>query len=844
MNPICFVIPPSPFLLDERVFMSLGVLKISAVLEKENIPVEVIDLSGIENFKEALEFHARKTEAKIFGFTATTPQMPQAAKLAGVLKQVRPDAKTIIGGPHPTLTYAAYKKELAKGVTGRAHRSLKQLTDTFDTVVCGDGERAIFLSIKDDAPKIIDADDPKTDLFLTNKALNDMPFPARHLVDVDSYHYKIDGVPALSLIAQLGCLTGDTCITMGNGLQCPIRDVQKGDVVLSYDTEERCYRKMPVKDTWKREADDLYELTFDDGTILKVTAEHPLWTTSGWSTVEELCPMQDQIYFHDSSARKVLFKPMLRELAENSLQRELVESGSSSHAKKMESHDTRGTQSLWGSSAKEYAKIEANKLVIKNGRQKSDETSRSGGEGFSDHQEKMGELLFRTNEKDVEVGEAETIVAVGSDTNQSKQVGNDFKGNLESDNPFFSVGRKFRFLDWALQVWEKTKSRFLGQKAEEGDSSSWGVLSFSGVKRDRSGRLSEQRVQDVGRLVQGVGHEESGYSERKDTFVWNKLISKKFVGKVTVYNLTIHPVHTYFANNLLVHNCPFACGFCGGRNSPMLRRIRTRTTQSVVDEITHMHKEYGAQGFMLYDDELNVNPQMVQLMNAISDKQEELGVEFKLRGFIKSQLFTDEQAQAMYRAGFRWILTGFESGSPRILENINKKATREENTRCVDIAHRHNLKVKALMSMGHPGESMETLKETEDWLIENKPEDFDVTIITPYPGSPYFDDAVEENGAWVYTTKNGDKLFSQEVDYFEKADFYKGGLDDYKSYVWTPALSSEEIVQQRDRLERTVRQRLGIPFNQAQKAATFEHSMGQSELPSSILRRSRQLLVT
>ena len=61
----------------------------------------------------------------------------------------------------------------------------------------------------------------------------------------------------------------------------------------------------------------------------------------------------------------------------------------------------------------------------------------------------------------------------------------------------------------------------------------------------------------------------------------------------------------------------------------------------------------------------------------------------------------------MSEAGFRWILTGFESGSPRILRNINKRATMQENTRCVEIARRHNLKVKALMSIGHPGESRE-----------------------------------------------------------------------------------------------------------------------------------------
>lgn len=494
MRPICLIVPPSPFLLDERVFMSLGLLRIAAVLEDAGHRVELVDLSGIENFMEAIRFHAERTPASIFGITATTPQMPSAGRIAKMLREVRPDAKLVFGGPHPTLVWAAYKREQSKGVQGRATRAVMDIDDLFDVIVAGDGERAIFKAIDPTfvpLNKWIDADDPKTDLFMTNAVLNALPFPARHLVDVGSYHYKIEGVEALSLICQLGC--------------------------------------------------------------------------------------------------------------------------------------------------------------------------------------------------------------------------------------------------------------------------------------------------------------------------------------------------------------PFACGFCGGRNSPMLRRIRTRTTQNVVDEIVHMHKTYNIRGFMLYDDELNVNPQMVPMMNAIAKVQEDLGVQFKLRGFIKSQLFTDEQAEAMFRSGFRWILTGFESGSPRILQNINKKATREENTRCVDIARRHNLKVKALMSIGHPGESPETLAETKSWLLENKPDDFDVTIITPYPGSPYYDDAVPlVDGSWRYTyPATGDNLYAKEVDYLKTADYYKGDPNGgYQSYVWTDTLSAELLVSERDRLEREVRSALGIAYNPSAPAVRFEHSMGQN-LPPMILRTTK-----
>jgi anaerobic magnesium-protoporphyrin IX monomethyl ester cyclase len=234
---------------------------------------------------------------------------------------------------------------------------------------------------------------------------------------------------------------------------------------------------------------------------------------------------------------------------------------------------------------------------------------------------------------------------------------------------------------------------------------------------------------------------------------------------------------------------------------------------------------------------------MVGLMNAIEEAQQQTGARFRLRGFIKSQLFTDEQAAAMYRAGFRWILVGFESGSPRILENINKRATRDENTRCVEIARRHGLKVKALMSIGHPGESAETIRDTEEWLLECAPDDFDVTIITTYPGTPYYDEAVPRpDGSWTYTyARTGDRLHMAEIDYTRVADYYKGDPDGgYRAFVWTDSLTAEELVRLRNQVEANVRQRLGIPFNPGAPALRFEHSMGQlgGALPQNMLRTS------
>lgn len=491
---IGLIIPPSPFLLDERVFVSLGVLRIASALEKQGVAVEMLDLSGVSNYLEAVRIFVRTVDMEWVGITCTTPQLPAAVALSNAIREEDTNLRIVLGGPHVTLTYSAVKVERKNGVeNGRAQKARLLLEEYFDVLISGDGEFAAAEAFRSDCPKFIDADDINGPFFMKDKHYEDTPMPARHLVDLSSYKYSIEGFPATSLIAQLGC--------------------------------------------------------------------------------------------------------------------------------------------------------------------------------------------------------------------------------------------------------------------------------------------------------------------------------------------------------------PFNCGFCGGRNSRSLRVIRTRSEESIICEMRYLYNTYGYTGFMFYDDELNVNKNIVKLMNDIYDLQQELGTEFRLRGFVKAELFTEEQAIAMYRAGFRWILSGFEAAHSRILENIDKRATLEDNTRVVEICHKHGLKVKALMSVGHPGETPETVLAIRDWLIKMRVDDFDCTVITTYPGTPYYDLAVpntNESGVWIYThKKTGDKLYSYELDHTVTADYYKGDPNGgYTAYVFTDHLTSKELVELRNVVENDVRKTLNIPFYPANPALKFEHSMGQG-LPDLMYRQSK-----
>lgn len=277
--------------------------------------------------------------------------------------------------------------------------------------------------------------------------------------------------------------------------------------------------------------------------------------------------------------------------------------------------------------------------------------------------------------------------------------------------------------------------------------------------------------------------------------------------------------------------CPFACRFCGGRHTAMLRGMRSRTVNSILHEVEHLFKTYGYKGFMFYDDELNVNPHFEALLRGLTQLQDRLGADFRIRGFVKSELFTSEQARLMYEAGFRWLLPGFESGSPRMLKNMGKTATVTDNSRCVELAKQHGLKVKALMCLGRPGESPESIQESVDWLLRIQPDELDMTVVTIYPGTAYHDNSTPLQNTpdvWVYTApETGDKLYSKTIDYTKDAYFFKGkSRDEYKAFVYTDYFTTEQLVSARDEAEQQVRAKLGIisPIDAVTKH--IEHSMG------------------
>ncbi len=208
---------------------------------------------------------------------------------------------------------------------------------------------------------------------------------------------------------------------------------------------------------------------------------------------------------------------------------------------------------------------------------------------------------------------------------------------------------------------------------------------------------------------------------------------------------TYFPRGNRIAPMITSRGCPYQCTFCSSSRITG-KRWRGRSAKNVVTEITLLQDKYGVRDVTFIDDLFTFDYQRVEdICSMMLEEVDDIGWTCSSRADIMTR--HPKLVEYLKDAGCHTIYIGAESGSQRILDKIKKGIRLSQIISAVKRAKDVGLEVVLSFILGIPGETYRDIRSTIDFACKLDPDLAQFTICTPYPGTPIYEEAIE-NG-WL-----------------------------------------------------------------------------------------------
>lgn len=182
--------------------------------------------------------------------------------------------------------------------------------------------------------------------------------------------------------------------------------------------------------------------------------------------------------------------------------------------------------------------------------------------------------------------------------------------------------------------------------------------------------------------------------------------------------------------------CPFKCIFC---NRPHLgNTYRERSPENVLAEMKSC-VSLGITNFVFCDDTFSLNLTRAKNICKLLIKSK-LNISFSIRTRVDS---VDETLIGLLKkAGCKSIHYGVESGSSRILKILKKEYDLSQICHAFKITKANKIQTMAYIMIGNPSENKSDIKLTKRIIKTIKPDYLHLTILTIFPGTEIYKNAI------------------------------------------------------------------------------------------------------
>ncbi len=207
---------------------------------------------------------------------------------------------------------------------------------------------------------------------------------------------------------------------------------------------------------------------------------------------------------------------------------------------------------------------------------------------------------------------------------------------------------------------------------------------------------------------------------------------EKLPGFPAKYNL---PLFSYIkppgATMITSRGCPYQCSYCD--RSVFKRGYRYNSASYIYEHMKYLHNDFGVRHLNIYDDLFTLHRSRIESLCEMLI-QNPLGVRFNCA--VRVGHTDDALLKLLKAAGCLMVSIGIESGDPALLEVHKPGVYLDEVRDTVSRVHAAGLRVKGLFMMGLPGETVESIQKTSDFVISLELDDMNMAKFTPFHGAP------------------------------------------------------------------------------------------------------------
>ena len=186
----------------------------------------------------------------------------------------------------------------------------------------------------------------------------------------------------------------------------------------------------------------------------------------------------------------------------------------------------------------------------------------------------------------------------------------------------------------------------------------------------------------------------------------------------------------------VTRGCPYHCAWCDveklwGRN------WRSFSPKRIFEEMKHLVENYGSKGIYFISDNFTIQKrQTLKLCELI--KKAKFNIEWACD--TRVDLLSRELLERMKEAGCKTIWFSIESGSPRILEKLNRSITMKQITDAFRLCRETGVQIACSFMLGIPGETLRDMEMSLKFAKKLDPDWCRFNTYVAYPGSALYEE--------------------------------------------------------------------------------------------------------